>query len=39
MGLLTAWSDGPTWTGLMQREAQELGALWASDPWLNATGQ
>ena len=38
-GMLAAWSDGPTWTSQMRDEAQELGKLWASDPWLNGAGQ
>jgi tripartite-type tricarboxylate transporter receptor subunit TctC len=39
MGLLAAWSDGAGWRARMEHEAEELAALWASDPWLNAAGQ
>ncbi len=39
MGLLAAWSDGPSWTARVAREGDELAALWAADPWLNASGQ
>jgi len=38
-GLLTAWSDGSAWTTNVGREQEELAALWAVDPWLNAAGQ
>jgi tripartite-type tricarboxylate transporter receptor subunit TctC len=39
LGLLATWSDGPSWTALMKQETAELAALWAADPWLNASGQ
>jgi tripartite-type tricarboxylate transporter receptor subunit TctC len=39
LGLLTAWIDGPAWRIQMEREREELAALWAADPWLNASGQ
>jgi tripartite-type tricarboxylate transporter receptor subunit TctC len=39
VGLLAAWSDGPAWTAQVGRESEELAALWAIDPWLNAAGQ
>lgn len=39
LGLLAAWSDGPSWRVGMEREGEELAALWAADPWLNAAGQ
>jgi tripartite-type tricarboxylate transporter receptor subunit TctC len=39
LGLLAAWSDGPNWRILMEREGEELAALWATDPWLNGAGQ
>jgi tripartite-type tricarboxylate transporter receptor subunit TctC len=39
MGLLAAWSDGPSWTAQVGRECEELAALWAADPWLSAAGQ
>lgn len=38
-GILAAWSDGPSWTAQAAREGEELAALWAADPWLNAAGQ
>jgi tripartite-type tricarboxylate transporter receptor subunit TctC len=39
LGLLAAWSDGPAWTLHAEQERDELAALWAADPWLNAAGQ
>jgi tripartite-type tricarboxylate transporter receptor subunit TctC len=39
LGLLAAWSDGPSWHARMEREVVELTALWAVDPWLNARGE
>jgi tripartite-type tricarboxylate transporter receptor subunit TctC len=39
MGLLAAWNDGPGWRIQIEREGEELAALWATDPWLNAEGQ
>ena len=39
LGLEAVWSDGPTWTSEVKQEAEELAALWAVDPWLNAVGQ
>jgi tripartite-type tricarboxylate transporter receptor subunit TctC len=39
LGLLTAWNDGSNWTAQARRESEELAALWATDPWLNAAGQ
>ena len=39
MGLLAAWSDPGTWTAQVEREREELAAMWAADPWLNAAGQ
>jgi tripartite-type tricarboxylate transporter receptor subunit TctC len=39
LGLLAAWSDGPSWRIRMEREGEELATLWAADPWLNAAGQ
>jgi tripartite-type tricarboxylate transporter receptor subunit TctC len=39
LGLVTGWSDGPAWTARVAREVEELTALWATDPWLNAAGQ
>jgi tripartite-type tricarboxylate transporter receptor subunit TctC len=38
-GLLVAWNDGPGWRVQIEREGEELAALWATDPWLNAEGQ
>ena len=39
MGVVADWRDGPAWTARMRREGEELAALWAADPWLNAAGQ
>ena len=39
LGLSALWCDGPTWRLQMERERDELDALWATDPWLNAGGQ
>jgi tripartite-type tricarboxylate transporter receptor subunit TctC len=39
LGLEASWSDAPTWTAQVKRQGEELAALWAADPWLNATGQ
>ena len=39
LGLIAAWSDGIAWTAQVEREREELAALWAADPWLNASGQ
>jgi tripartite-type tricarboxylate transporter receptor subunit TctC len=39
LGLEAAWDDGPTWASNVKQEAEELAALWAADPWLNAAGQ
>lgn len=39
MGLLAAWTDSANWTAQVAREQEELAAMWAADPWLNAAGQ
>ena len=39
LGLLAAWTGGPAWTAQLELERDELAALWAADPWLNASGQ
>lgn len=39
MGLLAAWSDSASWTAQVGHERDELTAMWAADPWLNASGQ
>jgi tripartite-type tricarboxylate transporter receptor subunit TctC len=39
LGLEAAWSDGPYWASGVKQEVEELAALWAIDPWLNAAGQ
>jgi tripartite-type tricarboxylate transporter receptor subunit TctC len=37
-GLLVTWIDGPAWTAQVEIERQALAALWATEPWLNASG-
>ena len=39
LGLLAAWTDAAAWNAQMEREREELAAMWAADPWLNASGQ
>jgi len=39
LGVMADWSDEPGWTAQVRRESEELTALWAADPWLNAAGQ
>jgi tripartite-type tricarboxylate transporter receptor subunit TctC len=38
-GFQVAWIDGTAWTAMVREEQARLAALWATEPWLQSTGQ
>ncbi len=37
-GFVPAWTDGPAWSALMEKERSDLARIWLTEPWLPSSG-